>query len=53
MSYNESPKRGWNVYQVWGFAIVDGKRMHVRRIVSKKGREEHRIRTVYDYKTES
>lgn len=50
ISHTESPKNGWDATQIWGFATVEGQRRHVRRIVSKKGKEEHKIRTVYDYK---
>ena len=50
LSYTESTANGWTAVQVWGFATVDGVRRHVRRIYSKKGKEEHRIRLVYDYK---
>ncbi|KAI5366241.1 hypothetical protein Slin15195_G077630 [Septoria linicola] len=50
LSYTESVGNGWTAVQVWGFATVDGVRRHVRRIYSKKGKEEHRIRLVYDYK---
>lgn len=50
LSFTESVGNGWMACQVWGFATVDGVRRHVRRIYSKKGKEEHRVRLVYDYK---
>lgn len=50
LSFTESVGNGWMACQVWGFATVDGIRRHVRRIYSKKGKEEHRVRLVYDYK---
>lgn len=50
-SYTESLKNGWDATQIWGFATINGVRKHVRRIVSKKGKEEHKIRTVYDHRT--
>ncbi|KAK4498791.1 hypothetical protein PRZ48_009301 [Zasmidium cellare] len=50
LSHTESEKNGWIATQVWGFATISGERRHVRRIVSKKGKEEHKVRTVYDYK---
>lgn len=50
LSFTESVGNGWMACQVWGFATVDGIRRHVRRIYSKKGKEEHRVRLAYDYK---
>lgn len=50
LSFTESVGNGWMACQVWGFATVEGVRRHVRRIYSKKGKEEHRVRLVYDYK---
>lgn len=34
---------------VHGFAIVNGERHYVRHITSKKGKEEAKVRLVYDY----
>lgn len=51
-NYVESLKDTWTARQVWGFAEVNGKRCHVRRILAKKGTEEHRIRMVYDWKSQ-
>lgn len=45
----KSTDKGWTVQQVWGFAVVDGKRYYVRRLVAKKGDKEVRIRIVYDF----
>lgn len=42
-------QRGWTGSQVWGFAIIDGKRYYTRRIVIKKGNEVKKIRMVYDW----
>lgn len=42
----------WAVEQVWGFEMVEGYKRHTRRIVAKKGNEEHRIRLVYDWVVE-
>ena len=39
---------GWTAKQVWGFALVDGKRHHVKRCVVKKGEKCARIRVVYE-----
>lgn len=50
-SFTESKNNGWTAYQIWGFSMVNGQRHHVRRIYSKKGTEEHRIRLVYDFKS--
>lgn len=50
-SYVESvgKKPNWTADQVWGFEIKDGKRMHARRVVAKKGKEVHKIRLYYDW----
>nr|POE49568.1 hypothetical protein CFP56_50485 [Quercus suber] len=40
----------WTAYQVLGFAVVDGKRRHVRRVVGRKGDKVERIRLIYDWK---
>lgn len=53
ISHTESPKNGWDATQVWGFATINGERKHVRRIVSTKGKEVHKIRTVYDHKADA
>jgi hypothetical protein len=42
-------KGGWRAEQVWGFALVDGKRHHVKRFVVTKGEERAAIRIVYDW----
>ncbi|KAI9806868.1 MAG: hypothetical protein M1833_002526 [Piccolia ochrophora] len=41
--------KGWVARQVWGFAEVDGKRYHVRRVVVTKGEERLEVRLVYDF----
>ena len=43
-------KSGWTAEQIWGFAMVDGKRYHVRKFLVKKGDEEAKARMVYDWK---
>lgn len=48
-SFSESNGNGWTADQMWGFAVVDGKRYHVRRVVVKKGEEVLRVRLVYDW----
>lgn len=50
-SHAESLDRGWVAEQAWGFAIVDGQRTFVRKISAKKGKEVHKIRMIYEYKT--
>ncbi|KAF2674340.1 hypothetical protein BT63DRAFT_419635 [Microthyrium microscopicum] len=45
----ESQGNGWTARQVWGFALVDGVRKNVRRVVVKKGDKVVRARLVYDY----
>ena len=42
----------WTAEQVWGFEIVDGQKRHTRRIVVKRGKEEHKLRLVYDWVVE-
>jgi len=48
-SYVTSTDNGWTVRQVWGFAEIDGKRYHVRRVVVTKGSKTIKARLVYDY----
>jgi hypothetical protein len=48
-SYAESVDNGWTALQIWGFADVEGVRRHVRRVVTKKGKDELKIRIVYDW----
>ncbi|KXL46496.1 hypothetical protein M433DRAFT_157541 [Acidomyces richmondensis BFW] len=48
-AYNESMTDSWNSLVVYGFAVIDGVRRHVRRIVSKKGKQVEKIRMVYDW----
>jgi len=48
-SLSESNGKGWVADQIWGFAVVDGKRYHVRRVVVSKGGEVIRVRFVYDW----
>ena len=43
-------KNGWTAEQIWGFAIVDGKRYHVRKFLVKKEDQEARARMVYDWR---
>lgn len=42
-------KPEWTAEQVWGFEVVDGQKRHTRRIVVRRGKEEHKIRLVYDW----
>ncbi|KAF2742610.1 hypothetical protein M011DRAFT_472069 [Sporormia fimetaria CBS 119925] len=51
-SYVENDDAGWIARQLWGFAMVDGQRMHVRRVVVRKGKEVRRIRLVYTWQGE-
>lgn len=39
----------WTVEQIWGFEVVDGQKRHTRRVIAKRGKEEHKIRLVYDW----
>jgi len=42
-------KAGWEAVQIWGFAIIEGKRYHTRRIVVTKGEESRSVRLIYDF----
>ena len=42
----------WKADQVWGFEIINGERRHVRRIIVSRGDKVHKIRTVYDWKSQ-
>lgn len=42
-------EKGWTAQQIWGFAIVDGNRYHVRKAVVTKGDEAVKCRFVYNY----
>lgn len=50
-SYVESRDKdpNWTADQIWGFEIVEGKRRYVRHVYAKKGKEEHRVKLVYDW----
>ncbi|KAJ5544660.1 hypothetical protein N7535_006947 [Penicillium sp. DV-2018c] len=41
---------GWTAEQVWGFEIVDGERLHARRIVVAKDGKVEYARLVYTFK---
>ena len=43
-------RMGWTAEQIWGFAILDGKRYQVRKFLVKKGEEEAKARMVYEWK---
>lgn len=45
-----SEKKGWTAEEIWGFAMLDGKRYQVRKFLVKKGEQEARARMVYDWK---
>lgn len=40
---------GANTTLVHGFEIISGKRYYVRHVVTKKGKEEAKVKLVYDY----
>ena len=42
-------EKGWTARQIWGFAIVDGKRYYTRRVVVSKGSEVLKVRLVYNW----
>ncbi|KEQ99054.1 hypothetical protein AUEXF2481DRAFT_1872 [Aureobasidium subglaciale EXF-2481] len=46
-------KPNWTADQVWGFEVVDGQKRHTRRIIVKRGKEEYKLRLVYDWVVET
>lgn len=44
-----SEEKGWTADQIWGFAVVDGARYYVRRVVVQKGDTVLKVRLVYDW----
>ncbi|TVY14540.1 hypothetical protein LARI1_G006890 [Lachnellula arida] len=42
-------EKGWTAQQVWGFAVVDGQRYYVRRVLVTKGKDVLRVRLVYNW----
>lgn len=43
-------KAGWTAEQIWGFAMVNGLRYHVRKFLVRKGDEVVKVRMVYNWK---
>lgn len=48
-SFVANEGKGWTGDQIWGFAIVDGKRYYTRRVVVQKGSEVLKVRLVYNW----
>ena len=48
-SYVDNEEKGWSGQQIWGFAIIEGKRYYTRRVVIKKGSEVMKVRLVYSW----
>ncbi|WEW56054.1 hypothetical protein PRK78_001489 [Emydomyces testavorans] len=48
--YVVSDKAGWRAEQIWGFAMIEGKRYHVRRFIVSKGDKVVKVRMVYEWK---
>lgn len=42
-------ERGWEVWQVWGFQLVNGERRHVRKVVCEKAGKRVQVKLVYDF----
>jgi len=42
-------EKGWDGLQIWGFAIIDGKRYYTRRVVVTKGDKVLKVRMVYNW----
>ena len=47
-SYVDAEK-GWTGDQIWGFAIIDGKRYYTRRVKIVKGKDILKVRMVYNW----
>jgi hypothetical protein len=48
-SWAVNEERGWTAEQIWGFAVVEGERYYVRRVVVTKDETVLKVRTVYDW----
>ncbi|PQE05446.1 lccl domain-containing protein [Rutstroemia sp. NJR-2017a BBW] len=48
-SFVVNEEKGWTANQIWGFAIVDGKRYYTRRIAVTKGDTVLKVRFVYNW----
>ncbi|EAS31146.3 uncharacterized protein CIMG_06625 [Coccidioides immitis RS] len=48
--YVVSSKGGWTAEQIWGFAMIEGERYHVRRFIVRKGERAAKVRMVYEWK---
>jgi hypothetical protein len=48
-SFVDNEEKGWTGEQIWGFAIIDGKRYYTRRIIITKGSEALKVRLVYNW----
>lgn len=49
-NYVESISSTWTAEQTWGFEVIKTERRYVRHVFAKKGKEQHRIKLVYDWK---
>jgi len=48
-SFVDNEEKGWTGEQIWGFAIIDGKRYYTRRVIITKGSEALKVRLVYNW----
>jgi len=48
-SFVKNEGKGWTGDQIWGFAIIDGKRYYTRRVVVKKDDTVLKARLVYNF----
>lgn len=44
-----SDKSGWTAEQVWGFALIDGERYHVKKFIVRNGDQRADVRVVYEW----
>ncbi|CAI7614573.1 unnamed protein product [Penicillium bialowiezense] len=49
-SFVQNADAGWTAEQVWGFEIIDGQRLHTRRVVVTKNGQVELARLVYSFK---
>ena len=48
-SFVDQYEKGWTGDQIWGFAMVDGKRYYTRRVMITKGDTVLKVRMVYNW----
>ncbi|CAG7989168.1 unnamed protein product [Penicillium salamii] len=49
-SFVQNSESGWTAEQIWGFEIIDGQRLHTRRVAVTKNGKVELARLVYSFK---